>query len=169
MESRIFIRSFGSRLHAPIIAHLGLGGIDRMNPIRLEYAVPLECGKLDDQCCIFLPHRSLLGTYEYPQHPSTGTWNVMFLCLRHGLLFPRGDRDVHPEIYQMPGTAPIPPFWELEAQCAHENCGILHTIYTAGLEDFEKLKIRVLQINPIVLCEGHDLVWNKELIQGTQY
>jgi hypothetical protein len=52
----------------------------------------------------------------------------------------------------------------IECECGHENCGIRHTIYTGGMEDTEKIKARILKLNPAIPCDSHNLVWKTEKI-----
>jgi len=140
-----------------------------MNPFRHEYAVQLECGKPDDPCCIFLPPQNPIEIFDSQQGPPTGEWRVVFLCFRHWQAYVHSAQGVSLEVYMLPQPQPIPPFWEIRVECAHENCGRPHTIYGAALPDLPTIVTRILRVNPIVPCEGHDLVWNKERIQGTQY
>ena len=135
---------------------------------RHELAVLLDCS--DDPlqpCCIFLPHQTPLGTHDNQLHPPIGTWNAMFLCLAHEQACPRSERNVGLEPYMLDQREPIPPFWQIEYECGRENCGMPHTIYTGGPSDFSKIVSRILRTSPAVPCGDHNVVWKKELMQGT--
>jgi len=69
-----------------------------------------------------------------------------------------------------PQGLPIPQLWRIECECAHENCGTLHTIYTAREETWSKIVRLILEPTPIVVPCGddHDLAWREDLMHGTE-
>src|ERR1700678_4023776 len=123
-----------------------------MNELNTGFAVRLECsdGPLTP-CRIFLPHQSPLGILDHRQSPPTGEWTAVFLCLQHGQVSVRSSQDVSQDVH-MQGQPQSIPFWQLQCEGAHENCGERHTIYTAGLPDLQKIATLLLRINPIVPC-----------------
>jgi hypothetical protein len=150
----------------------GSKGLSLMNSLLVDFAVNLGCsdsGEPSRACCIFLPHQSPLGIYEHPQRQPTGMWHASFLCIRHGQVFSRSAEDVRVEIGLQGQHRRVPPFWRIECGCGHENCGTHHTIYTAGISSFPELVNRVLEKNPIVPCDSHNLLLKKELIHAKQF
>jgi hypothetical protein len=137
-----------------------------------DYAVWLDCfdrGEPDEKCNIFLPHQSPLGIFEDQQRQPTGEWPAVFLCLGHGQSCVRPADSIRLDVEVLAPHQPMPPFWRIECECGHENCGKRHTIYTARMLDWPSIARRILKTNPSVPCDSHDLVWREELMWGTSF
>ena len=94
-------------------------------------------------CRIFLPFQSPAGKYGGLQYLPNGTWPATFVCLRHGTAGLRWAAEVHPVPPSWDPGGKAPTFWEIEARCAHENCGKPHTICrTPSME----------RISPMLTC-----------------
>ena len=140
-----------------------------MSPVLWEFGLSLECsGDPETSCCTFLPHQTPLGIREGQHYRPSRNWNESFLCLRHGQVFARSAEDVHLEFDTLGRYPTIPPFWQIEAQCARESCGKKHTLYASGPSIVSEAQLvnRILKLNAIVPCDSHDLVWKRELIHG---
>jgi hypothetical protein len=136
-----------------------------------EFSVVLGCPHPEDKspCYIPLPRQSLLGTFEGQHCLPKGEWPATFLCLRHGRAFVCFPDSIHLEIdIRLPGQ-PVSSLWRIECECAHENCGKLHSIYTAGEKDWPTIVRRILRRNPLVPCCDHKLLWREDLMRGTEY
>lgn len=121
------------------------------------------------KCSIPLPHQSPLGIYEDQKYRPTGTWPATFLCLRHGISGLHSAQDIRLDTLLSPPGEGLPTSWEIEVSCAHENCGKVHTIYTARMPSFPELADRLMRITPAIHCDGHDLIWRRDLIQADPY
>lgn len=120
----------------------------------------------DPECSIPLPLETPLGRYEGQQYQPTGIWPATFLCLRHGTSGLYSSQDVHLNIEPVSPEGDLPVFWTIEATCDHENCGRMHTIYTARMPSFPELIDRLVRTTPAIPCDGHPLVWSADRIQA---
>ena len=133
------------------------------------HCVKMNCPAADDQYCyVPLPIQSPLGIYAGQQYQPMGEWPATFLCLRHGRVSAYWPDSIHQEIEPMVPGQPVPQMWRIECECAHENCGKLHTIYTARAPDRETIWKAVAQKNPAIVCGDHVLPWRKELSRLTE-
>jgi hypothetical protein len=134
------------------------------------HCVKLNCPDGDNQYCyIPLPLQSPLGVYAGQQYQPIGEWPATFLCLRHGRASEYWPDSVRHEIEPRVQGEPVPPLWRIECECALENCGTRHTIYTARAPEWETI-LKAIEIrNPIVPCGDHALVWSKSLMRGTEF
>jgi hypothetical protein len=142
------------------------GGLG-MATAAFDYAICLGCSDRgpEQECCIFLPHQSPLGAFSHPRYLPTGEWPATFLCLRHGHSCVRSADSVHLGIEMLAPDQSIPPLWRIECECGHESCGKRHAIYTAKMPDWASIVRWVLKTNPVVPCDGHELVWREELMR----
>lgn len=142
-----------------------------MGTLNLRYAVFPGClvhGDFLNPCKIFLPHPVPLETFEDPLNLPTGIWPATFLCSRHGTTCVCNSHDVRHEIDLLDQGQPTPNFWEIECECAHENCGSRHTIYTGEMPDSARIRHNILKLKPTIPCgspsDPHNLVWQWEKI-----
>jgi hypothetical protein len=108
-----------------------------------------------------LPHQNPLERYEDQPYQSTGYWPVAFLCRRRGRVY----AGYAEEIELRPERKPYLDWgrrrlWEIEVQCAHENCGTKRPIYAKHQElDNEDLVIDLLlnadDADPVPVCATH--------------
>lgn len=141
-----------------------------MGAFTTVHCIRTTCPDGDNQFCyIPLPLQSPLGRYEDQQYRPTGEWPATFLCLRHGQLSVDSPASIHPEIEPRVQGQPVPPMWMIEAECAHENCGKLHTIYTARAPDRETVLKQIGRLNPAIPCRNHNLVWREDLLKMTEF
>jgi hypothetical protein len=144
---------------------------DPISSFSHEHSVILGCPHLEgaQPCYIPLPLQSPLGKYEGLRYQPMGEWPLVFLCLWHARVYECRPDSIHLETdMRLPGQ-PVSPLWRIECDCAHENCGKLHTIYTAREKDWPTIVRLILKRNPIVPCGDHDLVWREDLMRGTEY
>lgn len=133
--------------------------------VPFEFVIDLDCsdpGK--KRCRIFLPHRSLLGTFENAAIRPTGEWPLTFLCLRHEHLSVRSADSIRragPERFPSLPTL----LWRVEYECGHENCGKQSTIYVPSQPDANSIKSRLQKTRPAIECGSHFVLWREELIQ----
>lgn len=137
-----------------------------------EHCMVLGCphrSSEDAPCYIPLPRQSPLGKYEGLRYQSMGEWPLTFLCLRHGLSFSCWPYSIHLETdMRLPGQS-VSPLWQIECECARENCGKLHTIYTGLMPNWYAIAQRILKIEPRVPCGDHKLIWNGSSMRATEY
>lgn len=133
------------------------------------HCVKMNCPDGDNQYCyIPLPLQSPLGIYAGQQYQPMGEWPATFLCLPHGRASVYWPDSIHHEIEPMVPGQPVPPLWQIECDCALENCGMRHTIYTARAPKWEIILRAIAIKNPIVSCGDHALVWSEDLTRGTE-
>ena len=134
--------------------------------VAVEYAVRLDCCAQQypaNPRHIVLPHRSLLGTFEYPLCQPSGEWPATFLCLRHGQSFVCSD-----SIFRLEAETPVqgqPPLWRVQALCKHEGCEKMRTIFVGLQPDALAVRTKILKLLPVVPCDGHSLEWAEGWIQ----
>jgi hypothetical protein len=135
-----------------------------------EHSVVLPCPVHDYEslCSIPLPRRSHLGIYEGPSYQPTGDWHETFVCLRHARAFVCSPRKIHLQLQVRDPGRPVSPLWQIEAVCAHDNCGRPHTIYTAGMPDWHSIASRILKTRPKMPCGDHDFVWREDSMRATE-
>ncbi len=135
------------------------------------YSVNLRCADpgLEYLCQIPLPRRSPLGIFEGQYSLSMGDWPATLLCLRHGRSFSHWADSVRLETEVRVRNRPVPSLWKIECECAHENCGKPHAIYTARAPDWATILARILGTKPTVPCGDHSLVWREDLMHGTEF
>jgi hypothetical protein len=134
------------------------------------HCVELNCPDGDNQYCyIPLPLQSPLGIYAGQQYQRMGEWPATFLCLRHGRASVYWPDSIRLEIEPRVAGEPVPPLWQRECKCAQENCGTLHTIYTARAPRWETILRAIAIKNPVVTCGDHALVWSNDLMGGTEF
>lgn len=134
------------------------------------FRVRLNCPeKNNDLCSIPLPLESPLGIYDGQQYRATGEWPAIFLCLLHGRAFAYQPDSIHLETEARGLGQLVPQMWKIECECAHENCGMIHTIYTARAPDRERVLKSIARWNPAIPCGDHHLVWRDELIRLTDF
>jgi hypothetical protein len=132
------------------------------------YSVILDCGS-PNRCSIPLPRQNQEQTSERRWRVPAGASPGTFLCLRHGRTYVRSEQHVHPVPEIRPQGSPVPQLWVIDAVCAHENCGRQHTIYTAREDDWSHIVRLILEPTPIVVpCGDHNLIWRRDLMQGTE-
>lgn len=134
------------------------------------YCIKTGCPAVDDQYCyIPLPLQSPLGIYADQQYQPTGEWPATFLCLRHGRVSVDWPDSIHLETEpRFPGQ-PVPPLWRIECECAHQNCGRTHSIYTARAPDPETILKAISRRNPTIPCDDHILVWRDDLMSLNEF
>jgi hypothetical protein len=135
------------------------------------YSVNLDCNAPGQEylCHIPLPRRSPLGIFEGQHNLSIGDWPATFLCLLHARSFFRLADSVRHETEVRVRNRPVPSLWRIECECAHENCGRPHTIYTARAPDWNTIVRLILERDPTVSCGAHSLVWREDLMHGTEF
>ncbi len=119
----------------------------------------LPCGEIEHG--FVLPRQSPLGIFDDQQSQPKGTWPIAFLCLPHGLAW-----QVTPDMIHLDTVQTVPPglheasVWQVEYECAHNNCGRHWTIYTKHSTDADPdyVVLRVLNANPTIQCEGEHVV-----------
>jgi hypothetical protein len=133
-------------------------------------AVMLDCPRGDpaDPCRIPLPYQNLVGMCDGPRELPLGTWPAVFFCMKHAHTCVRSPRNIELEEEIEVPDEPMPSLWRIECECAHENCGKRHAVYTSRAPDWETIERVILLRNPSVACDGHELVWSKELMRGTE-
>lgn len=141
-----------------------------MGAFTTVHCVRFNCPAGDNQYCyIPLPLRSPIGIYEGQIYQPTGDWPATFLCLRHGQVSVDLPDSVRLEVEPRVPGQPVPQMWRIEAECAHENCGRLHTIYTARAPDRETILRAIARWNPTIVCGDHNLIWRDDLMQLTRF
>jgi len=107
-----------------------------------------------------LPRESHLGRFGDEPYLPTGIWPIDFLCLPHGHVCRVGR-----EAIRLEGVAALAPglhegvLWEIEYECARQNCGQRQTIYTrySAVGTQADVLRDVLKTRARVLCsEGHE-------------
>ena len=106
---------------------------------------------------IVLPRRSPLGIFDDPQNQPKGKWPITFLCLLH-----RHECEVPVEAIRLDTVQIASPgirevcLWQIEFECARENCGLLQTIYTRYSRDAKPSDVeRALQdASHAIACKG---------------
>jgi hypothetical protein len=134
-----------------------------------QFSVLLDCTTRpgEPQCSIPLPLQSHLGISEGLHYRPIGDWREIFLCLRHGLAFSRSPHNISLELEPHRPDQSAYPLWQIECVCGHEDCGKRRAIYTSkGPDDWQWIVGRILKLSPRVPCDGHPLVWRKDLIRG---
>lgn len=112
---------------------------------------------------IVLPRQSPLGIAEGLDYQPMGMWPVIFVCTQHGSVFLRYPEEVALE--SVPDQLPRGNrLWQIECQCAHDNCVRMFDIYTTGFLSADSAEIvsRILRANPKIACNGHDLVLKEQ-------
>ena len=134
------------------------------------HCVKMGCPVGDDQYCyIPLPLQSPLGKYADQKYQPMGKWPSAFLCLRHGRVSVDWPDSIRHGIEPRVPGQPVPQLWQIECECAHENCGTLHTIYTARAPDRETVLKCIARWNPTLACGDHNLIWREDLIRLTEF
>lgn len=134
------------------------------------HCVKTNCPERDDQLCyIPLPHQSPLGIFANRQYQPIGEWPATFLCLRHGQVSVHWPDSIRYEIEPRVPGQPVPQMWQIEIECAHENCGRLHTIYTARAPDRRTILRSIARWNPTIPCGDHKLIFGENLIRLTEF
>lgn len=125
-----------------------------------------QCG--GSEHTLVLPRRSPLGIFvDEPCQPK-GTWPIDFLCLQHGHVCRVGKETIHLDSVQTvaPGLHVV-SLWEIEYECAKQNCGQRRTIYTRYSRDAEPSDVTkiVLNASPMLVCkEGHPAELREDLM-----
>jgi hypothetical protein len=134
------------------------------------HCVKMSCPDGDNQYCyIPLPLQSPLGIYAGQQYQPTGEWPATFLCLRHGRASAYWPDSIHHEFEPRVPGEPVPPLWKIECECALDNCGTRHTIYTARAPDWATIVKAIARWHPTVSCGDHDLVWREDLMREIEF
>jgi hypothetical protein len=119
---------------------------------------------------ILLPHRSLLGTCEGREYRPTGIWPIGFLCTQSLRVCECSGEEIRPEIapvmdpHQGRGV-----LWQIDCECAHENCGVRSTVYTIHSADADVTEIvgMLLYASSTSICAGgHPLHLEKEAVSA---
>jgi hypothetical protein len=106
-----------------------------------------------------LPRQSPLGISVGERYQPTDIWPIDFLCLQHGHVCRVGR-----EAILLDSVAALAPglreayLWEIEYECARENCGQHRTIYTRYSADGMPSDVLGAALNAkvAILCrEGH--------------
>ena len=120
-----------------------------------------------------LPRQSPLGTYVGQQYQPSGIWPINFLCFRYEQACEVGHDAIHLEtiVVQAPvsGEAAL---WQIECECAHENCGMHHAIYTKYLADEKPANVVgiVLNASPTIACTWtHPVVFLAEKMTAEKF
>ena len=135
-----------------------------------EFSVVLGCPHPEGQppCYIPLPRQSPLGIYEGLLYRPMGEWPLTFLCLPHGRVYECWPDSIHLEVdMRLPGQ-PVSPLWKIECECAHDNCGRIHTLYTGQITDWPSIVRQILGTNPRVPCGDHALLCREDLMRPTE-
>jgi hypothetical protein len=91
---------------------------------------------------IALPRQSPLGKYGGLTYQPTDKWPITFWCSAVGQLCAVAPPRSHPKTIAVPDhTQPWVALWEIECECAHENCGRHHTIYSRDYSSAPKTDI----------------------------
>jgi hypothetical protein len=119
---------------------------------------------------VVLPRQSALGEYGGQQyHRRTDRWPLIFLCRERGKLCECSTDSIQTN----PVQKPIPPphlasLWEIECECAHNDCGLAYTIYAKYQQDETpgNMTNTLLQSKPILACDGgHPVKFQAEKIE----
>jgi hypothetical protein len=132
----------------------------------IMYAVDMDCGL---SCRIFLPFQSPAGKYGGLRYLPYGTWPATFVCPRHGTVSLRSAAEVHPVSPLGDPKGKALTFWEIEARCAHEDCGKEHNIYAAYQPNIDVLIGALVRSRPSICCGAHELIWRADRIQALSY
>jgi hypothetical protein len=124
----------------------------------LRFVCRFQCDGVDHT--FVLPRQSPLGKSVGEQYQPTGIWPIDFLCLPHGHVCRVGR-----EAIRLEGVAALAPglhegvLWEIEYECARQNCGQRQTIYTrySAVGAQSDVIRAVLGTRARILCsEGHE-------------
>ena len=145
-----------------------MGGV--LASVSFEYCVILDCPPQGGAhpCNIPLPRQSHLGTYAGQEYRPTHDWRETFLCLRHGQVFLCSPANIHLETDMRSPGQRVSPLWQIDVLCGLANCPKRHTIYTGRMLFWSDILKRILQMKPRILCDEHDLVWEKDLIEALE-
>jgi hypothetical protein len=123
----------------------------------MRFVCRFQCGGCEHT--FVLPRQSPLGISDGEQYRPMGIWPIDFLCLPHGHVCRVGR-----EAILLDSVAALAPglreasLWQIEYECARQNCGQHQTIYTRYLTDAHPLDVIkiVLDANARIVCkEGH--------------
>jgi hypothetical protein len=126
-------------------------------------------------CCsepIVLQRQSLFGTSEGLQYQAKGVWPISFLCFRRSQVCECLAGAIHYQVAQ--DTALVlgrETFWQIDIECARENCAQPQTIYTKYFAEAPETAIfdRVLLANETIKCpDGHKTALDPSRIQIKQ-
>jgi hypothetical protein len=106
--------------------------------------------------------------YEGLDYRPTGDWRETFLCLRHGQAFVCSPANIHLEADMRDPGQRVSPLWQIDVQCGLANCEKRHSIYTGRMLFWSDILKRILQLKPRIPCDGHDLVWEKDLMEALE-
>lgn len=108
-----------------------------------------------------LPHQSSLGTFRGQLCQPNPVWPIKLLCVVTAQVcehpfdkFRRRDLETP---YRTPQTVVL---WQVECECARENCGRKFTLYAWYREDMSKEDLIAVAVRAKanLHCDGHDLV-----------
>jgi hypothetical protein len=106
---------------------------------------------------LVLPRRSPLGTFDDPQNQPKGKWPITFLCLPHRHVCEVTLDTIHLDTVQTvaPGLNEV-SLWQIEFECARENCGLLQTIYTRYSRDGKLSDVEgaLRDASHVIACKG---------------
>jgi hypothetical protein len=117
---------------------------------------------------LVLPRRSPLGIFVDEPCQPTGIWPIDFLCLPHGHVCQIGKETIRQDSVETlaPGLHAV-SLWQIEYECAKQNCGRRQTIYTRHSPDAESSDVIniVLRASRIIACkEGHSAELRRDLM-----
>ena len=97
--------------------------------MELRFVCQFHCHQADHE--FVLPRQSPLGIYEDGRYRATDKWPIDFLCWQHGQMCLVGPPAIRLDtVPELPLGLHLAALWEIEAECAKENCGLRRTIYT---------------------------------------
>jgi hypothetical protein len=101
---------------------------------------------------VVLPRQSPLRTYVGQQYRPSGIWPIDFLCFRYAQVSQVPVESIRLDVIVVPGpVSGEAALWQIECECVHENCGMLHTIYTKYLADESAKNVERLLLEPVPL------------------
>lgn len=97
--------------------------------MELRYVCRFHCHQVDHE--FVLPRQSPLGIYEDGRYRAKDKWPIDYLCWQHGQMCSVGLPAIHLDtVPELPLGLQLASLWEIEVECARENCGQRRTIYT---------------------------------------
>ena len=108
-----------------------------------------------------LPRQSPLGRFDDEPYLPKGIWPIDFLCLQHGHVC-RVDRQTIrlEDVEVLPQGLHEASLWQIEYECARQNCGQRQTIYTRHSVVGTQSDVlgAVLKTRAEILCsKGHEV------------
>jgi len=126
--------------------------------MEVRFVCQFRCHQSDHE--FVLPHQSPLGRYEGGQYQATDKWPIDYLCWQHGQMCLVGLGAIHLDtVPELPLGLHLAALWEIEVECAKDNCGQRRTIYTKYSADETPQAIARLLLAPGLWLECRNRHW----------